>query len=65
MTAPIKPLRPLRPYGAHPPTVRPFGFNMRLSAEEFDRFEAKAAAAGLTRSAWIREMIGTGTEGER
>ena len=33
--------------------------------DDLDVLAAREAAAGLTRSAWIREMIGTGTEGER
>gem|GEM_PF-5928155 len=46
-----------RPYGKHPPQPRPYGFNMRLSAEEFDKLEERAAEEGLTLSAWLRRQI--------
>jgi len=54
-----------RPYGKHPPQPRPFGFNMRLSPEEFDALDEKAKAEGLTRSAWVRQQIARDDERRR
>ena len=47
----------VRAYGKHAPKGRPFAFNMRLSAEEFEKLEERAAEEGLTLSAWLRRQI--------